>query len=349
MLRLIDANLNRLSEGLRLLEDVARFMLNDAPLSQRLKALRHRLSEGDPALRKALLSARAAAADVAAFAAEDTHRTDLPAAVTASARRVEESLRVLEELSKLPDLPAVALDAEMFKQARFEVYEIERELSGKVMRRSKRIGGLYVIIDPQALGDRDELETCRQAIEGGAEGIQLRDKSRPKSEILESTQRLQELCSQRGVLFSVNDHLDVALACRADCLHLGQGDFPVPAARRLLPIDMLLGCSTNTVEEALQAEADGADYVSIGSMYQTSSKDDAIVTGIGRLRQVREAVPIPIVAIGGINADNAAEVIEAGANAIAVISAVLKSGDIEQAARRIAQRIKATREGECEA
>ncbi|MCK5654136.1 MAG: thiamine phosphate synthase [Dehalococcoidia bacterium] len=337
MLRLIDANLNRISEGLRLLEDVARFILNDAALSAALKSLRHELLGEYSSFQKELLSARDSAQDVAAFAEEQMSRTDLPAIVTANARRVEESLRVLEEISKLPDL---ALDPVKFKQARFALYELERALTGKITRREKRIAGLYVIIDPEVLGGRDGQEVCRQAIRGGAKAIQLRDKKRSRAEILAAVQKLKEVCAQHDVPFILNDYLDIALAAGADGLHLGQGDLPVSVARRLLPIDKILGCSTTTLEEALQAEADGADYIAVGAIYPTPSKTGAIVVGLERFCQIREAISLPIVAIGGIDEENAPAVVEAGADAIAVISALWGAADVEEAARKLAERME---------
>ncbi|MFA5374884.1 MAG: thiamine phosphate synthase [Dehalococcoidia bacterium] len=338
MFRLIDANLNRLSEGLRLLEDVARFILNDAALSSRLKALRHDLLSNTKSFQKTILSARDSEGDVTAFSTESMSRSDANDVVTANARRVTESLRVLEEFAKLPD---IGLDPMKFKRARFAIYEIEKELSGKVSRRGKRIAGLYVIIDREALGRKDEIDACRQAIRGGANIIQLRDKLENKSRMLNSAMKLQEACAPSGVPFIMNDSLDIALASGADGLHLGQDDLPVSAARHLLPIDKLLGCSTTTVKEALKAEADGADYIAIGSIYPTKSKSDITVVGLGRLREIREAVSLPIVAIGGINADNARTVINAGADAIAVISAILENDDVERATRKIAERLEA--------
>lgn len=341
MLRLIDANLNRISEGLRLLEDIARFILNDAALSAALKSLRHELLGQHSSLQKELLSARDSAGDVAAFAEEDMHRADLPAIVTANARRVEESLRVLEEIFKLPtslNLPDLA--PEKFKQARFTLYELERALTGKILRVEKRIAGLYVIIDPEALGGRDEQEVCRQAIRGGAKAIQLRDKKRSRAEILAAVQKLREVCAQHDVPFILNDYLDITLASGADGLHLGQGDLPVSVARRLLPIDKILGCSATTLEEALQAEADGADYIAVGAIYPTPSKEGAIVVGLERIRQIREAISLPVVAIGGIDGKNAPVVVEAGVDAIAVISAVCGAADVEEAARKLAERME---------
>jgi len=337
MFRLIDANLNRLSEGLRLLEDVARFILNDAALSSRLKALRHDLLSSTKPFRATLLTARDSEGDVTAFTKESMSRSDVNDVVTANARRVTESLRVLEEFAKLPD---IGLDPMKFKRARFAIYEIERELGGKVARRSKRIAGLYVIIDRETLGARDEVDACRQAIRGGAKVIQLRDKMQGKPALLNSASKLKEACAPSSVPFIMNDALDIALASGADGLHVGQEDIPVSIARRLLPIDRLIGCSTTTIKEALKAEADGADYIAVGSIYPTQSKGDVTVVGLERLTEIREAVSLPIVAIGGINAGNSRAVIDAGADAVAVISAILTSGDIEQATRKIAERLE---------
>lgn len=339
MLRLIDANLDRIGEGLRLLEDVARFILNDPHISAELKSLRHELAVDDPALQKALLQARDSAGDVAAFAEEVTHRQNLQSVIIANSKRVEESLRVVEEFAKLPE---VTLDSSRFKKARFDLYQIEKNMVSRLLRQDKRIAGLYVIIDPEALGQRDELEVCRQAIDGGAKVIQFRDKKRGKGEILTRAGEMKEVCAQFGVLFILNDYLDIAIAADADGLHLGPGDLPISTARQLLPIDRILGRSTTTLEEALRAEADGADYVAVGSIYPTASKAGAIVVGLERLRQIRAAISIPIVAIGGINEKNAAEMIQAGADSLAVISAVLGADDVTEAARRLAEMMEVT-------
>jgi len=142
------------------------------------------------------------------------------------------------------------------------------------------------------------------------------------------------------VLFIVNDYLDLALAANADGLHLGQNDLPVKVARRLLPIDKILGFSTTTVDKAIAAESDGADYIAVGSIYPTPSKETAVIVGLDRLRQVRQAVSLPLVAIGGITKNNAAEGMAAGANSVAVISAVLEAESPEEAARQIVDRLE---------
>jgi len=335
-LRIIDANLNRAGEGLHLLEDIARLMLNDAGLTQQLKTIRHEILEVDWSFNQQLIQSRNSEGDVGIEIEAPGEERELPITVVANARRVQESLRILEELSKIPGTTP-KLDPEKFKQARFALYTIEQKLLSKLLRRDKvkHLTGLYAIIDSQALGVRSHIEVAKELIRGGAKIIQLRDKLRSKSELLPITQELKELCSKHGVLFIVNDYLGLVLAVGADGLHLGQKDFPISVARRLLPIDKIIGCSVNTVDQATAAESDGADYIAVGSIYPTSSKEGARVVGVEVLRQIKQAVSLPLVAIGGINKDNVAEVLAAGADSVAVISAILNAEDVKEATRQI--------------
>ncbi len=202
----------------------------------------------------------------------------------------------------------------------------------------QKLRGLYVIIDPEVTAGRDELEIARQAIAGGARLIQLRDKRREKGLQLPIAQGLRTLCREAGTLFLVNDHLDLALAAEADGVHLGQKDLPVAVVRRLAPRDLLIGCTTNDAEEARRAEADGADYVSVGRLYATGSKSDTRPATIDTLRAVRAAVSIPVCAIGGIDESNIDEVIVVGADMVAVIAAVAAATDVRSAARGLASR-----------
>ncbi len=339
-LRVIDANLNRAGEGLHLLEDVARLMLDDAELTRQLKAIRHEILRGDQAFNQQLVQSRDSEGDVGVDteAPGEAKERELPIMVVANARRVQESLRILEELAKIPATPPLdQLDPQKFKQARFALYTIEQRLLSKLMRRDKlgRLSGLYAIIDSEALGSRRHIEVAEELIRGGAKIIQFRDKRRDKSERLSITQGLKELCSKNGVLFIVNDYIGLVLATDADGLHLGQKDLPVSVARKILPIDKIIGCSVNTVDQAKAAEADGADYLAVGSIYPTSSKEGAVVVGLEGLRQVKQAVSLPLVAIGGINKDNVAEVLAAGAESVAVISAIIGVEGVEEATRKI--------------
>ncbi|HEY49503.1 MAG TPA: thiamine phosphate synthase [Dehalococcoidia bacterium] len=338
MLRTLDANLNRIGEGLRLLEDISRFTLNDPDLSQQLKAMRHELLPKDQALQGKLISARQAEGDVGAYLDVDSEgeRSDTVSLVSANAHRVQQSLRVLEEITKIPGQD-FGMDWEKLKQARFTLYELEQRILLKLSRRDKtnKISGLYLILDTQMLGERNEVEVARQAIRGGVTVIQLRDKMRAKGELITIAQELKQVCAGAGTLFIVNDYLDVALACEADGLHIGQGDLPLAVARKLLPGDKIVGCSTATLDEAVQAQEQGADYIAVGSIYPTTSKTAIRPAGIDTLRQVKDRVSIPVVAIGGINEDNVAEVMDAGADAVAVMSAVLGASDVHEYSRRL--------------
>ena len=202
------------------------------------------------------------------------------------------------------------------------------------------VRGLYVIIDPDACRGRSAVEVARLALEGGARVIQWRDKRREKGDQLSDAHAIREFCMRRDALFIVNDHIDLALAVGADGAHLGQHDLPVELARTFVPAAFILGVSTNDAEEARQAAEHGASYVAIGSVYATGSKEPerTRAASVERVREVRSAVGVPVVAIGGINASNIDEVIAAGADAVAVISAVCAADDPRAAAADLASR-----------
>ena len=201
---------------------------------------------------------------------------------------------------------------------------------------------LYVITDEDLSKGHTHVELARMALAGGADVIQLRDKKAGGKELLQCALEVRELTQKAGALFIVNDRLDVALACRADGVHLGQYDLPVSVARKLCPPGFIIGVSAGTVEEALQAERDGADYVGLGPVFCTTSKGDAgPACGLVTLEAIKGRINIPVVAIGGIGLDNAADVILAGADGLAVISAVVSQDDVELAARRLKALIQA--------
>jgi thiamine-phosphate pyrophosphorylase len=354
---MIDANLNRSNEGLRVLEDVARFVLNDAQLSQRLKSLRHDLAREIKSLSVGLLSHRDSEHDVGHSHSKDKdNELNLETAslqgladlVTANAKRVEESLRVMEELAKLPELSST-LNSASFERSRFTIYTLERDLISRISRRNKtgKISGLYVILDRQFLAGRDDLDIAGQIIEGGARVIQLRDKQSEKGGLLLVAQKLKELCSQAGVLFIINDYLDLALAVDADGLHIGQEDLPLSVVRRQLPIDKIIGCSVTTVSQATKAQNEGADYIAVGSMFPTTTKREATVVGVQMLKELKQVVSAPLVAIGGINLNNIGKVIAAGADAVAVISAALGEKDVKGAVQKLVAEIDSGK-GKCQ-
>jgi len=343
-LRIIDANLNRSSEGLRVLEDIARFLLNDVELRQRLRTLRHDLAQETKSLSVRLLSQRDSEHDVGhppysterELAMETTSLQGLLDLVKANAKRVEESLRVVEELAKLPEISSM-LNSASFEQTRFALYTLEQDLISRISRRDKieRMAGLYVILDRQFLVGRNEMDVAGQIIEGGARIIQLRDKQSKKRELLLVAQKLRDLCSRADVLFIINDYLDLAMAVDADGLHVGQEDLPLPVIRRELPIDRIVGCSVTTLSQATEAQAEGTDYIAVGSIFPTATKDGVTVVGVNMLKELKRTVSTPLVAIGGINQNNIGEVVSAGAYAVAVISAVLGEKDIKGAVQKL--------------
>ncbi|WP_406677009.1 thiamine phosphate synthase [Moorella sp. ACPs] len=203
---------------------------------------------------------------------------------------------------------------------------------------------LYVIITTKLGGGRPTLELVRQALAGGATAIQLREKDLSARELVELGREIRELTRAAGATFIINDRLDVALAVEADGVHIGQEDLPARVARELLGPGKILGVSTGTVAEARQAVVDGADYLGVGSIYATKSKGDAgEPIGLAGLKAIRAAVAIPVVAIGGINTSNAAEVIAAGADGVAVVSAVIGAPDVAAAAKELLAAVRRAR------
>ena len=199
------------------------------------------------------------------------------------------------------------------------------------------VHGLYVIIDPEACAGSDPVEVARLALEGGASLIQWRDKRRDKGEQLAQARAVRQLCAQHGALFIANDHVDLALVLGADGVHLGQRDLPLEAVRPLVPPEFIVGVSTNNAAEARRAEAEGASYVAVGSIFPTGSKEATRPASPERLREIKAAVGLPVVAVGGIDTSNIDQALAAGADAVAVIRAVCSADDVSAAARALAR------------
>jgi thiamine-phosphate pyrophosphorylase len=202
---------------------------------------------------------------------------------------------------------------------------------------------LYVVLDRTASGGRDLDEILAAALEGGAEMIQLREKTLPSGTVLPLARRLLARCRAARVPFIVNDRVDLAVALDADGVHLGQDDLPPAAARALLPPGKILGLSTHSEAQAAAAQAAGADYVAVGSMFPTATKPEFQLVGPALARRVRPLVRVPLIGIGGITPDNAGEVVAAGCDGVAVISAVCAAPDPAAAARRFVAAIDASR------
>jgi thiamine-phosphate diphosphorylase len=198
---------------------------------------------------------------------------------------------------------------------------------------------LYAILDRSVARGRDLPELLEAVLAGGCRLVQLREKALPLAELLPLALRLGRRCREVGALLIVNDRADLALAAGADGLHVGQDDLPAQQARALLRPGMILGVSTHDPEQARRAVADGADYVAVGSIFPTTTKAGFQLVGPELIQRARREVPVPLVGIGGITAENAPAVLAAGADAVAVISAICAAPDPEAATRAFLARV----------
>jgi thiamine-phosphate pyrophosphorylase len=208
----------------------------------------------------------------------------------------------------------------------------------------KKIGRFHVLTDTLLQSRFSHEELAELAMAGGADTIQYRQKSGPTKEMIRVTGQMQAVCRRAGVTFIVNDRLDVALASKTDGIHLGQDDFPIPLARKILGEKAVIGGTARTLEEAGQCLRDGADYVGFSPVFTTASKEDAgPAGGLGLLKQVVMEISLPIIAIGGITKENIIQVMQTGAYGIAVISAVCCQKDPREAAQNLRRLLEASR------
>lgn len=334
--RIIDANLNRASEGLRVIEDAVRFVLDDRSFTEELKELRHSLAkivEETPVFcREELISSRNSQKDVGAQLAEEK-REEIKEMIRANFKRVEEAERSLEEFGKLLS----PLMGERFRKIRFQTYCLEKKIEMRLYK--KHNFSLYVITSSDLIEKKSFEMKVKEIIANGATVIQLREKTLPLRVFLKIAFLTRKIV-EPPVLFIINDRVDIAIACRADGVHIGQEDMPLGMARQILGEHKIIGVSTHSVKQAQQAEKEGADYIAIGPIFSTSSKPKAgPPKGTQIISQVKKFIKIPLVAIGGINLDNIDKTLEAGADGIAVINAVFQEADVGLATRRLSKKI----------
>ncbi|MBN2332685.1 MAG: thiamine phosphate synthase [Deltaproteobacteria bacterium] len=341
--RLLDANLNRLREGLRVVEDYCRLVDNNRVFAQ-LKDLRHQLQNLFPlALQQRCLEARQADADIGSstFSSTEALRPDTRAVAVANLKRGQEAARVIEEYAKSINEPSVSQGA---KALRFSLYTLEQEVWGlrlSVVRSwfpPQRPGGLYLVADEQFYAGDDFLADLKLAAAAGLHMLQLRQKRGDDHLFLQRARQLRGVCASAGIPFIVNDRPDIAVLAGADGLHLGQHDLPIAEARKIVGNHLPIGRSTHSLAQARAAVAEGADYIGFGPIFPTPSKENPDpVVGVDGLREVLAAVDLPVVAIGGIDTRTIGMVRKTGVSSIAVIRAVLASGDPEQAVKNLLQ------------
>jgi len=202
---------------------------------------------------------------------------------------------------------------------------------------------LYLVTDRRWLGGKSLESAVEEAIQGGATVVQLREKDISSREYLEIAKRVKEVTDRYRIPLIINDRIDIAFACDADGVHLGADDLPVPVARMLLGQGKIIGASANSLVDALSMEEQGADYLGVGAIFPTGTKTDADRVTLAELADIKAAVKIPVIAIGGIDAENASQVIKTGADGAAIVSAIMAQRDIGGAARNIANILKLSR------
>jgi thiamine-phosphate pyrophosphorylase len=201
---------------------------------------------------------------------------------------------------------------------------------------------LYLVTDRRWLGGRTLWDSVEEAILGGVTLVQLREKEMSSKEYLELAQRIKGVTDRYGVPLIINDRIDIALAADADGVHLGPEDLPVWIVRKLLGVGKIIGASAASVDEALLFQAQGADYLGVGAVFPTATKQGTEKVGLDDLKEIKSAVHIPVVAIGGINTGNAGPAMETGVDGVAVVSAIMDQTDIREAARRLLSLLKGT-------
>ncbi|MBE9166705.1 thiamine phosphate synthase [Pleurocapsales cyanobacterium LEGE 06147] len=314
--RILDANLDRAREGLRIIEEWCRFGLDRQQWAEECKHMRQELAMWHT---REVRQARDTPGDVGTALShpQEERRSNIEQILQANLCRTQEALRVLEEYSKLYQ-PQMSTGC---KQMRYRVYTLESNLLLDYRCRQLQNAYLYLITSPC----EQLLAVVEAALQEGLTLVQYRDKEADDLVRLARAQQLCQLCHKYGALLIVNDRVDVAVAVNADGVHLGQQDFPIALARQILGPHKIIGRSTNNKEEMAKAIAEGADYIGVGPVYQTSTKPGKAIAGLDYVRYAVANCPIPWFAIGGIDLDNLDEILATGVQRVAVVRAIMQA------------------------
>ncbi len=335
-LRILDANLNRATEGLRVIEDYCRFALDDRHLTQRCKQLRHDLvTVLEEISTPVLAAARESQVDVGAEIAtpQEGERGSLEHIAAASWQRVQQALRVIDECLKLiaPDLAATV------EQLRYQAYTLAKACTIAADGVDRLSAARLIVLLDGASSSRSFLRRVQSLIAAGVPMLQLRDKRLSDRKLLERARLLRQVIDEAGggPLLIINDRVDLAVLARADGVHIGQDELTVRDARKIAGPEMLVGVSTHNMEQARQAVLDGANYIGCGPVFPSSTKQFKRFPGVNFLKQVADEISLPAFAIGGVKTSNVHKVLAAGFTRIAVGSAVMSAEDRSKAARTL--------------
>ncbi|MBE9062668.1 thiamine phosphate synthase [cf. Phormidesmis sp. LEGE 11477] len=337
LLRILDANLDRAREGLRIIEEWCRFGLNDEDYTAQLKHLRQTIARWHtPDIR----AARDTPGDLGTGLThtQESVRHSLGDVLQVNLARTQEALRVLEEYGKLYSQEMAAA----CKQMRYQLYTLDSQLMGDFLtamdvgtRRMEQLARsrTYLVTSPVP----DLLGVVESALKGGIAIVQYREKSADDHTRLKTAQQIRALCHQYGALFIVNDRVDIAAAAEADGVHLGQQDLPMAAARKILGSRKIVGRSTTNPQELQRALDEGADYIGVGPVHETPTKPGKSAAGNDYVRYAAAHATMPWFTIGGLNADNLGPTLAAGATRVAVVRALMEASDPSAIARSLVE------------
>lgn len=336
--RMIDANRNRVAEGLRVLEDFTRFYREDRTLTEMFRNIRHEVRKNLHCLEEKMLAARCAARDpgleLSTGSALD-QKTDHHQLIAANFRRAEEGVRVIEEaLHRL----AMEETAKKYERLRFCLYDLERMVFFQAEKKKALAfleNSFYGITAEEYSLGRSNPEVVAEMLAAGIRIIQYREKEKNLREKYAEAKVLRRMTRESGALFLVNDNIDLALTVEADGVHIGQDDLPLPEVRKLLGFRMIVGISTHSPQQARRAVEEGADYIGVGPLFPTATKKDVCPpVGLGYLDFAVKEIPLPLVAIGGIKEHNLEKVCRHGARCVALVTEITGaekiSGKIER-------------------
>jgi thiamine-phosphate pyrophosphorylase len=314
--RILDANLDRAREGLRIIEEWCRFGLNSSQFTEECKALRQELGQWH---REEIRAYRDTPNDpgTALTHPQEQQRANITELLRSNFCRTQEALRVLEEYSKLYSEPM----ATACKQMRYRVYTLETNLTGHQRHQKLKQSYLYLVTSPV----ENLFSVVEAALEGGLTLVQYRDKTSDDLTRIRTAEKLKQLCHRYNALLIINDRVDLALAVDADGVHLGQEDLPISLARQLLGSQRIIGRSTKNPAEMQQAIQEGADYIGVGPVYETPTKAGRAAAGLDYVRYAVKHATLPWFAIGGISAESLADVLTNGAERVAVVRAIMEA------------------------
>jgi thiamine-phosphate pyrophosphorylase len=341
---MVDVNINRVAEGLRVLEDLARFYYTESQLTEEIKKIRHRVRKAANNLYLQFLSQRDSANDLGFDISQKNNldnKTNIKALILGNFKRVQEGLRVIEETLKVAGYYELS---KVYEACRYDAYTVERlyfARFNKIIKKNVLDTDLYCLTAEEYSKGRNNIEVVQQMIEAGVKIIQYREKDKKMLYKYEECKKIREMTKAAGVTFIVNDDIDIALLVKADGVHIGQEDLPIEKVRELVGDEMIVGLSTHSPLQAQDAIERGADYIGVGPIFKTFTKKDVCdPVGLEYLEYVVKNVDTPFVAIGGIKEHNVADVISRGAKCVAMVTEIVGAEDIKQKIESIRKTIK---------